>query len=301
MVGGRATAPLALAGFCVLSSFRDVLSEALFKNAIYDASPVFLLFVYSSITQLAAAGVMLARKPISTVQWALTSSNEIVWVNIFTLTAFLFYFLAISSPLGAGLNSFVDYGSGPVFTALIGAMLLHEPIGRTFWLSAVLAVTGIVALNAPRISFDNFSAIWLLGLGASFLSSASSGFYRVYFKRLLQEGGTKASIIFFRLIATTFFTGIVLLMRPELFRSDLLLAVILIGFIGFTVPLFLTLLIIQHVTIRSFSMLLFSIPVMTLLLSASFGYTHIFPSDILAALLVFAGVTFHEFHSKNAL
>src|SRR5215469_2784811 len=114
---------------------------------------------------------MLARKPISTVQWALISSNEIVWVNIFTLTAFLFYFLAISSPLGAGLNSFVDYGSGPVFTALIGAMLLHEPIGRTFWLSAVLAVTGIVALNAPRVSFDNFSAIWLLGLGASFLSS----------------------------------------------------------------------------------------------------------------------------------
>ena len=291
---GRIAAYIALAAFCALSSARDVISEAIFKDQNYNASPIFTLFIYSFTTQLVAGGLMLSRNGANALLKSVKHEGDVLWLNIYTLLAFIFYFLAISSPIGAAINSFVDYGTGPLFTALIGTLLSQERLNKTFWLSATLSVAGIIVLNAPRIDVGDFSFFWFVGLTLSLLSSLSSGFYRVYFKRLLSRQVTKSSIIFSRLFATTLMTGVILLINPHLFQIRLLPYVFLLGLLGFTAPLFLTLIIIQRVTIRRFAMLLFAIPVLTFAFSASIGYVHVFVSDIFAGAAVLVGLAIHE-------
>src|SRR4051794_28519030 len=92
---------LALVAFCFFSALRDTLSEILFKDEAYKASPIFVLFVFSVTTQLVSGAVVsISRRR----HWG-EGMRDIILVNVYTLSAFLFYFLAISLPLGAALNS----------------------------------------------------------------------------------------------------------------------------------------------------------------------------------------------------
>lgn len=294
-VSDSTVAYVAFSAFCILSSVRDVISEIVFKDQAYDASPIFVLFVYSVVTQCVAGTFLFANRSADDARKIISGHTaDVVRLNVFTLAAFFFYFLAINSPLGAATNAFIDYGSTPVFTALVGALLAREELDRTFAVSATVSVIGIAVLGAPRIWIDQFSMLWIAGLTFSLLSSISSAFYRVYFRLLLLTGAPKSSIIFFRLFGVTFALGTMLLIRPDLLRLDLLPQIALVGFVGFTLPLFLTLTIIQNVTIRTFSMMLFLAPATTFLLSASLGYARFYISDILAAVLLVLGVVFHE-------
>jgi drug/metabolite transporter (DMT)-like permease len=291
---GRPFAYMAFAAFCLFSSARDVLSEALFKNHSYDASPVFVVFVYSIVTQCIAGALVLVQRPVQRTKQIIEHGRRFVLLNFFTLAAFFLYFLAINSPLGAAVNSFVDYGSSPALTAIVGSMLAQERLDKVFAVSALLSVAGIVVLGAPRIYVDHFSFFWVTGLVLCLLSSISSAFYRVYYRLLLLGGETKSAIIFVRLFGLTTVLGFVLLARPELFRSDLLTETVVIGLVGFTLPLFLTLTILQNMTIPSFSMLLFCLPILTFVLSASIGYARLFPSDLLAGTLTIVGLVLYE-------
>jgi drug/metabolite transporter (DMT)-like permease len=297
-IEGRTVAYVAFGAFCALSATRDVISEFLFKNGTYGASPIFVLFVYSIVTQCVAGIVLLPhlyRRP----QNIIGPTGEVLWLNGFTLAAFLFYFLAINSPVGAAANSFIDYGSSPVFTAILAALLAHERLDLTFAISAFISVCGIVALSVPRVTVEEYSLLWAAGLAFSLLSSLSSGFYRVYFRLLLARGMMKSAVIFFRLFGLTIVLGGVLLIKPELFRSDLLLETSILGLVGFTVPLFLSLTIIQRLTLRSFAMLLFALPAITFFLSAGLGYTRLFPTDIVAGALAIVGVVVYEKRTSN--
>lgn len=298
----RTTAYLAFAGFCVLSSSRDVLSEFLFKDQSYSASPVFVLFVYSVATQVVAAITFLAglvfdaRRPTFLVRgvW-----KEILLLNFFTLTAFVLYFIAIDSPVGAAVNSFVDYGSSPIFVAIVGAVLLGERLDKTFVWSAAAASVGIIIFASRRLQGETLSLFWVLGLIVALLSSLSSAFYRVYFKVLLEAGASKSVIVFTRLIGVTLLLGAILLLRPELFRYDMLAKTVLIGVLGVAIPLFLALGAIQRLQVRSYAMLLFLLPASTYLLSAVFGYGRFYGSDLLACGLMLLGVVTHEAYGKR--
>jgi drug/metabolite transporter (DMT)-like permease len=296
---GRTVAYFAFGAFCVLSAARDVLSETLFKDQAYNASPIFVLFVYCVITQLVAGAVLLFTRPVQALPGSVSSTAQVIWLNGFTLAAFLFYFLAIDSPIGAAVNSFVDYGSGPVFTAVVGVLLAGERLDLTFAICAVLSVGGIVVLGLPRVTITEFNLLWIGGLALSLLSSLSSAFYRAYFKLLLTAGMTKSAVIFARLFGLTIVLGSVLLIKPHLFRSDLLINTCVLGLIGFTLPLFLTLTIIERLTIRSFAVLLFALPAITFFLSAVLGYDRLFPSDVVAGALTLAGVAVHEHRTSD--
>jgi drug/metabolite transporter (DMT)-like permease len=298
----RTKAYLAFAGFCILSSSRDVISEIFFKDQSYGANPVFVLFVYSAVTQ-AVAGIALligfifgATKPVLPLQrvW-----KEVLLLNLFTLTAFLFYFVAISSPLGASVNSFVDYGSGPIFVAIVGAVLIGEHLDKIFTWSAIAASVAIVVFAAPRLHEETLSLLWIVGLIFALLSSLSSAFYRVYFKVLLEKGLSKSMIVLTRLTGITVLLGAVLLLRPELYRADILAETALIGVFGVAIPLFLVLGAIQRLPVRSYAMLLFLLPALTYILSASLGYGRFYLSDLLASGLLLLGVTVHEAHMKR--
>jgi threonine/homoserine efflux transporter RhtA len=122
----------------------------------------------------------------------------------------------------------------------------------------------------------------------------SSAIYRVYFKILLQRGLSKAEIVFLRLCGVTLVLGGILLVQNDLFRADLLLQTSILGLLGFTLPLFLILNIIQRLEISSFAMLLFLYPTTTFMMSAALGYTQFHGSDVLATVVIAFGVIRYE-------
>ena len=60
--------------------------------------------------------------------------RDLVLLNLATLISFSLFFVAVYLPLGAGLNAFVFHGTSPIFTALVGALLLKESLSGRFWL-----------------------------------------------------------------------------------------------------------------------------------------------------------------------
>jgi chloramphenicol-sensitive protein RarD len=295
----RAIAYGAFISFCILSSLRDSVSEALFKNTQFGASPLFVLFIYCVVTEIVAATFLL-RQNARLIARGITFENlssEIVLLNIFTLAAFLFYFLAISSPLGAALSAFVDYGINPILTAIVGAFFLQKRLNRHFIWSATASISGIVVLGLPRIEVDQVTLPWLIGLAMVVLSALSAAFFRLYFKILLQQGHSKSVIIFMRLIGLTVFLGIALAVRPDLFRSDLILETAAIGLLGFTLPLFLTLNILQRLELSNFAMLLFLYPALTFMISTILGYAQFYITDLIAFTVIGFGVIRYEYSS----
>jgi drug/metabolite transporter (DMT)-like permease len=287
---------IAIVAFCALSSARDVISEFFFKGQAYKASPIFVLFVYSTVTQLVGVVVFAlspkASRPTSAELGK--ARNAIVYLNLFTAAAFALYFAAIRLPLGAAMNSFVDYGSGPIFTALVGAQMLHERLDRSFVYVCVASLAGLLFLGVPRIESEQASAQWLLGVGCALLSSVAGAYYTIYYKMLIVRGIPKSLIITLRLVFLTVILGFLLIMNQELFRVDLLISTAILGLIGFTLPLFLILNVVQRVTIRRYSILLFLVPALTLIFSIVAGYEALRALDVLGAGILILAVSYHE-------
>jgi drug/metabolite transporter (DMT)-like permease len=289
----RTIAYVAFAAFCLLSSVRDVISEIFFKNRLYEASPVFVLFVYGAVAQLIAAAFFFAESSPGELRKISFRSmwKELLWLNVFTLSAWIFYYLAIATPLGAALTSFVEYGSGPIFLAIVGVLVAGEPIKGTFAWSATASLAGIAILAAPRFQLDNVSWPWILGLSLALLTGLSSAFYRVCFKLLLEIGLAKSAIVFLRLIGMTLFLGAYLCFRPDKFRGDLLLPLAVVGALTFALPLFLMLTVLRRIPIVNYAMLLFCVPATTYILAGLFGYGSFFASDLI-------GITVYEFSTR---
>jgi drug/metabolite transporter (DMT)-like permease len=292
----RIIAYIAIVAFCALSSARDVISELLFKGQAYKADPIFVLFVYSAVTQLVGV-VVFALGPRATRPTSARlgkAKNEIIYLNVFTAAAFALYFAAIRLPLGAAMNSFVDYGTGPIFTALVGAHMLRERLDRSFAYVCIVSLAGLLLLNIPRIETEQASAQLWLGIGCALLSSVAGAYYTIYYKLLIVRGLPKSLIITLRLVVLTVVLGFLLAMDRELFRIDLLIPTAILGLIGFTLPLFLILNIVQHVTIRRYSILLFLVPALTLLFSIFAGYETLRTFDVLGAGILILAVGYHE-------
>ena len=284
MLQARITAYACFLLFCFLSSLRDVISELYFKAPESEVSPIYTLFVYSIVTQaIAALYVAIRRQPSALAHIRMMAfSKENIYINFFTLTAFLFYFLAIASPLGAAMNAFVDYGVGPTITALVGAVIAKERLNKVFAYSAVCSSVGIIIFAAPRLQIAGLSILWLGGIFLALLSVVSTAIYRSYFKVLLNAGTDKAAIVLLRMSGLSIVLGAILIFQPFLFSAQRFIETAALGLIGFAFPLFLSLTILQNVTIRSFSMLLFLYPVLTYWGSASVGLVKVYGSDLVS-------------------
>lgn len=285
--------------FCCLSATRDVLSEVFLKKQEYQLSPVFILLIYSLTTQLIFGLHLLVRPRRVRTSNTLASRDTVLalaLLNVFTVIAYTTYFLAIASPLGAGLNSFVDYGTTPLFTAITGALLLGEKLNKRFWYSATLGLSGVFLFSISRISSDlSMSFAWLLGLTYALVSSLSSAAYRVYSKQLLSVGMDKSQILFYRLFGVTISLSVYAYIGKEVVQVEAILPVLITGIIGFSLPLFLILYVLEHMEIRQFAILWFLLPLITYFVSFGFGYTDVYVLDALAAICIVLGVSSYEF------
>src|SRR5262245_22950238 len=128
------TAYAAFLAFCACSALRDVLHEHLAKKSGVQAHPALLIFVYSLSTQIIAALVLLCQRCVSAppVVPLRTVARDVVLRNAYTLISYGAYFWAISTALGATMNSIIEYGTTPLVMAAVGATLLGEHLDRRY-------------------------------------------------------------------------------------------------------------------------------------------------------------------------
>jgi drug/metabolite transporter (DMT)-like permease len=286
--------------FCALSSLRDVLSERLFKLHGIGLSPVFVLFVYSVETQFIAFVIIAARHLRRDPDLVRSSLGELIALNVFTLIAYLTFFLAINTQLGAALNSFVDYGTGPVFTAIAGWVFLKERLNSRFVAAAMICSAGILLFAFPLIAQQRLTFNWCSGVLFALASSAAGAMYRIYYKMLLNQGVSKSAIVLYRLSGLSFVLGAILIFRPQMFRSQYLGQVATVGLVGFTGPLFLILFVLQKVRVAHFSIMLFLMPVLTYAFACWMKLTRPSLGDLAAGAVIFLGVAVYEMSRGRA-
>jgi drug/metabolite transporter (DMT)-like permease len=286
--------------FCILSSTRDSFSELLFKGDETKINPYFLLFIFSIVTQTTA---LLGTLALSSEREGITKAfnrgryREVIALNFFTLIAFLLYFLAIASPIGAATNSLIDYGTSPIFTAIVGSILLGRDLSKGFLIGSLVCMSGVALIYLTSINNEIYSISnthTTLGLLYALGSSASSAMYRIYFKKLLNDGISKSLIVFTRLLGISTVLGFYIFFHPYLWISDMIIQASLVGLFSFTIPLFISLFVLQRVSIENFSMLLFLLPAFTTIESTLLGYYDMSLTKIYGVILLLAGMYIFE-------
>ncbi|WP_459863808.1 DMT family transporter [Endothiovibrio diazotrophicus] len=298
-MGSSALAYLVFFSFCIISGIRDVITEYLFKDEVWNSNPVFTLFVFSiSAIVFVVLFLFINERRLGFDRFKVEKNTVVVFVklNFFTFLAFGCFLLAIDSSFGAALNSVVDYGTSPIFTGILAAIVLGEKLGKVFWVSLFFGVSGILLIANSRVSFDvEMHASWYVGLLCALSSSLSSAFCRAYYKKLVDLGVEKLLILFWRMTGMVLVLFIFMLVYgDEYWRSDLLVITFIVGLFGFVLPIYLMLLVVQNFELKHVAVLLMLYPVFTLLFASAFGYYSPAALDMLGILLVLGAVLLHE-------
>jgi len=289
---------------CFLCAIRDVFSEWFMKNSQESVSPYFTLFIFSAVTVLSCFiylvfsrnGLRVLNKQVFS-QWE--HFKNALLVSVYTFLAFLCYFLAISTPLGAGLNSFIDYGTFPLFTAALAVFFLNEKIEKKFYIAALLCISGIALFMWPRIQLNtSVSAVLFIGLFYSLMGAFFSGFFSIYSKRLLNYGLDIIALVFIRLFFSTCALGLFILVKGEQHSFFVVLSLSVLGFFGATLLLILSTFALKKMKIKSFALVSYSIPILTYLFSWSFGHTTLFWIDIFASTLILSALFYYEYKKQ---
>lgn len=286
--------------FCALVAARDVLSEHFFKRAAVD--PAFALFVYSVLTQAIALAWLgprrLFRRGIAAP--GTPGFRSFLLLNASTGLSFMTYFLAVATPLGAGLSSVLGFGSDPIITAGLGAWLLGERLDRKFWVATGLCLVSLTLLYWGNVQVGAVTVGWVAGLVLCLVSTFFFALSVIAMKQLLNLGAPKPSLIFHRLTFTTLGTGAYLAVRPDAWNGSALPSLAGVGIVAYALPLIVFPYVIERITIVSLAVLLFLIPAFTLAFSWLSGLGSYGPADLVAATLLFLAVWAYHWRPSPA-
>jgi drug/metabolite transporter (DMT)-like permease len=286
--------------FCVLSALRDSLSEILFKGVDQQVHPAFSLFVYSVVTQIVSLAWIWGRKRKNTVTLELKDRvKPLFMLNVYTLIAFLCYFLAIGSKLGAGLNAFIEYGAAAFFVAILAVIYFKEKVDIYYW-SIFLALSfGLSFFVFEKLSMP-FDEQWFTGLLYALGSAFASAMYLIYYKVLLESGMGKPEIILFRLMGITLILGVYIAYNPAVASAGYLMELVVLGVFGFALPLFLIIYLVEILAVRHLGLYLFAAPAMTYYFSWSLGYVDLRMLDLVGAAIIFSALLVNEVKTAKA-
>jgi len=74
-------------------------------------------------------------------------------VSLFLALGFLFYLMSLYYTSVA--NTVLLLSTGPFFAAILGLVILGEPVSRTTWLSMALAICGVAIMVSKGVSVDD--------------------------------------------------------------------------------------------------------------------------------------------------
>lgn len=287
--------------FCVLSAFRDVFAEMLFKGAS-NIHPAFILFVDSAITQLIAFCVAGPSKLFSLSSYGPRSNILALMFTMafFTFTAFLTYYLAIATPLGAPMTSLIAFGMDPIITAIFAAIVFREKLDGNYWVAATGCCVGLLILNYPTLSGIKVAPGWWLGLLFAVTNNFLFAGYVITIKKLTNKKIPSTILVFHRLTMTTLGCGVFLLLNPELFSLHGLTVTALHGLLTFAAPLMAFVYLVSKYPIRKLIVLMFLIPVLTAFVGSALGVNQLNIYDWVACAVVLGSVVRYELKISSA-
>lgn len=293
----------------VLTTVRDIGFEVFVKHSTPPIHPVFFLFISVLLTQVFCAAFLVRRQrsiPFSEFIRKPGAAVSLFYVNFFTFLSFLAYFLAIGSPIGAGFNSVVSFGSDPIFTVLVGLFFIRERIDRRFLWTCVISFAGIALLGSKGLTGGGETKAqsgyaWQWGVALSLASSFFFAIYIIYLKRLQTLGMSTLGIVLARLWFCCLASGLWLILRPGLFEPAAILEICVFSLITFCLPIVFFVYSVGFLTIRSLAVLLFLNPILTIVTSSVMGFTHLGWIDLIASALILFAVFFDEFGRRHYL
>jgi len=132
---------------------------------------------------------------------------------IVMLSLNLFFYCLINTSLFAAT---VLYNTGPLFIPILAKFLFKAPVHKKVWWSLTIGFLGVILVLKPDSwIFSIYSLAGLLsGLGVAFSS--------ILYSNAAREGGGRLSLaLFYFLLLSSIFSGILLLVFNGLYKKDL--------------------------------------------------------------------------------
>jgi drug/metabolite transporter (DMT)-like permease len=170
--------PIYVVVFCLLWSFAFVAG----KIGVTDAPPLILLAARFSLAGILILGTWLLRGD----PWALSWRDTVVFAILGIANNALYLGLGYTGlkTISAGLGGLI-VSANPVFTAVLAALLLHEPLTWRKIAGLLLGVAGVTAIVWHRVALGTDSLHGILFTLAS-LASLVTG--TILFKLLAPKG-----------------------------------------------------------------------------------------------------------------
>jgi len=128
-------------------------SGGLMVRFLGDADPWTVLFYRSLAFSVTVLLFMLWRYRGDFLQRVLKIRAIDLLVSLFLALGFLFYLMSLYYTSVA--NTVLLLSTGPFFAAILGMVILGEPVSRTTWLSMALAICGVAIMVSKGVSVDD--------------------------------------------------------------------------------------------------------------------------------------------------
>ena len=128
-------------------------SGGLMVRFLGDADPWTVLFYRSLAFSVTVLLFMLWRYRGDFLQRLLKIRAIDLLVSLFLALGFVFYLMSLYYTSVA--NTVLLLSTGPFFAAILGLVILGEPVSRTTWLSMALAICGVAIMVSKGVSVDD--------------------------------------------------------------------------------------------------------------------------------------------------
>jgi len=128
-------------------------SGGLMVRFLGDADPWTVLFYRSLAFSVTVLLFILWRYRGDFLQRLLKIRAIDLLVSLFLALGFLFYLMSLYYTSVA--NTVLLLSTGPFFAAILGMVILGEPVSRTTWLSMALAICGVAIMVSKGVSVDD--------------------------------------------------------------------------------------------------------------------------------------------------
>ena len=163
-------------------------SGGLMVRFLGDADPWTVLFYRSLAFSVTVLLFMLWRYRGDFLQRLLKIRAIDLLVSLFLALGFLFYLMSLYYTSVA--NTVLLLSTGPFFAAILGMVILGEPVSRTTWLSMALAICGVAIMVSKGVSVDD-----ALGMLLAIMAVLAYAFMLVVLRSVKEPDGRPREVL----------------------------------------------------------------------------------------------------------
>ena len=163
-------------------------SGGLMVRFLGDADPWTVLFYRSLAFSVTVLLFMLWRYRGDFLQRLLKIRAIDLLVSLFLALGFVFYLMSLYYTSVA--NTVLLLSTGPFFAAILGLVILGEPVSRTTWLSMALAICGVAIMVSKGVSVDD-----ALGMLLAIMAVLAYAFMLVVLRSVKEPDGRPREVL----------------------------------------------------------------------------------------------------------